>query len=341
MSRSYRNVCLSLNRVYTVNEVQVLYDVCRNTVSNWVREGLRPSDDSFPQLFRGTELKRFHDARVARARRGLRFGEFKCVGCGAAVFPDVRSVRLEIVEGRRTFAHATCCDCGARVLKFLGATECTKVQECLDTNTELSEIDEYQAALPARIGKDKGGQDVAWFTSNDRIIHEWQIYAGRFSEKTQQAYLVSIREFEEFIGGESFDKVTTKRAGAYRDHLVELHKRPKESGGLSSSTVRHRASHLSAFFKWLRGQTGYRRLSASIPDYFALPRATSGVGLKERQKIYPSLDEAWAMVDGMPARTLTQRRDRAMVAFAFVSGFCESRRQNGPQKRSDFLIVAE
>lgn len=321
MSRSYRNVRPSLNRVYSVFEVQVLCGVCRNTVSNWVREGLRPSYDSFPQLFRGEELKRFHDARMARARRDLRFGEFKCVGCGAAVFPDIRSVRLDIVEGRPTLAHATCCDCGARILKFLGATECAKVQECLDTNTELSEIDEYQAALPARIGKDSGDQDAAWFTSNDRIIHEWQIYAGRFSGKTQQAYLVSIRDFEGFIGGDSFDKVTTKRVGAYRDHLVERHKRPKDTGGLSNSTVRHRASHLSAFFKWLRGQPGYRRLSSSIPDYFALPRATSGVGLKERQKSYPSLDVAWAMVDGLPARTLTQRRDRAMVAFAFVSGF--------------------
>ena len=56
--------------------------------------------------------------------------------------------------------------------------------------------------------------------------------------------------------------------------LVQLLERPEEERGLSSSTVRHRASHLKAFVRWLRGQEGYRRLSDSNPDYFELHRLT-------------------------------------------------------------------
>ncbi|MEP1421086.1 MAG: site-specific integrase [Erythrobacter sp.] len=205
-------------------------------------------------------------------------------------------------------------------MKLLGATECDKVKNCLSTNVSLARIDEGKVQDPARIGKDKGSRQGNWFTINDRIIYDWQAYAGRYNPKTEQAHLVSIRDFERFLAGRSFEKVTPKVAGAYRDHLVKLRVLSKETGGLSNSTVRHRASHLAAFFKWLRGQSGYRRLSASIPDYFALPRSASAQPLSAEQRAFPSIEEAWRMVDLMPHETIAQRRDRAMVAFAFVCG---------------------
>ncbi|WP_114287954.1 phage integrase N-terminal SAM-like domain-containing protein [Candidatus Halocynthiibacter alkanivorans] len=79
------------------------------------------------------------------------------------------------------------------------------------------------------------------------------------------AHLVSIRDFEQFLEGKPFEKVTPRNAGAYRDRLVEFGRMPKKDGGLSNSTIRHRASHLSAFFKWLRNQDGFRRLSGTGP----------------------------------------------------------------------------
>lgn len=321
MSRSYRKIRPQHAKVYSVDEVQALFGVHRNTVSNWVGSGLKPSDGSLPQLFRGAELKRFHAERAERTRRNLRLGEFKCVACGNAVFPDLSTISLQRKEGRASLAHATCCDCGATMLKLLGATECDKVEECLNTNTPLALIDESKVNSSAGIGKETGSRGVKWFTTNDRVVHEWQAFAGKYDTKTVQAHLVSIRDFEAFLEGVQFSKVKPKHAGQYRDHLVRLLAQPKEKGGLSNSTVRHRASHLKAFFEWLRGQEGYRRLSASIPDYFALPRSASAPQSKERPKEYPTLDVAWRMVELMPYKSAIQRRDRAMVAFAFISGF--------------------
>ncbi|SER94298.1 Site-specific recombinase XerD [Tranquillimonas rosea] len=321
MSRSYRNIRPHDAMVYTVAEVQALFSVSRNTVSNWVGSGLRPSDGSLPQLFRGAELRRFHADRAARSRRNLRLGEFKCIACGNAAFPELSTLSFQPREGNATLAHATCCDCSATVHKLLGVTECDKVQACLDTNTPLALIDESEGTPPTGVGKDAGSQGAECFTTNDRPIHEWQAYAGRYSPKTVQAHLVSIRDFEAFLDGMTFSKMTPRLAGKYRDHLVGLLAQPKEHGGLSNSTVRHRVSHLRAFFEWLRGQEGYRRLSSSIPDYFVLPRCAAAPQTKERHKQYPSMDEAWCMVELMPQKTVIQRRDRAMVAFAFVSGF--------------------
>ncbi|GGE15275.1 hypothetical protein GCM10011360_00120 [Primorskyibacter flagellatus] len=135
MSRSYRNVRTHDTMVYSVDDVQALFGVHRNTVSNWVVSGLKPSDDSLPQRFRGAELKRFHADRAERARRNLRLGEFKCIACGNAVFPELGTLSLTRKEGHVSLASATCCDCGASLFKLLGATECDYLQECLDTNT--------------------------------------------------------------------------------------------------------------------------------------------------------------------------------------------------------------
>lgn len=321
MSRSYRNVRPHETRVYSVAEVQALFNVHRNTVSNWVGSGLRPSDETLPQLFRGAELKRFHTERKARHRRNLRLGEFMCLACDSAVFPDISTLSLQRRDGQATFARATCCDCGASLHKLLSATECDRIHECVDTNTPLALIDESKMTLPAGIGKDAGSRGATWFTINDRVIFEWQAYAGRYNPKTVQAHLVSLRDFEAFWEGMPFAKVKPKHAGQYRDHLVRLLALPKEQGGLSGSTVRHRASHLKAFFAWLRGQEGYRRLSPTLPDYLALPRSASAPQSKQRPKEYPTLEEAWYMVDAMPQTHILQRRDRAMVAFAFIAGF--------------------
>ncbi|MFD1341487.1 tyrosine-type recombinase/integrase [Litorisediminicola beolgyonensis] len=321
MSRSYRKITPNILKVYSVTDVQTLYGVCRNTASNWVRAGLRPSDSSTPQVFRGAELKRFHEERAARSNKQLRFGEFKCLGCGNAVFPEIDTVSIVSRRDGIPLAAATCCDCGARVMKLLNETECDRIKNCLDTNTELTLADERKAASKACIGKNDGSQDDEWATSNDRIILDWQAYAGRYSEKTMRSHLTSIRDFEAFSGGVCFSKITKKQVGEYRDHLVRMLALPKLQGGLSTSTVQHRASHLRTFLEWLRGQDGYRRLSSSLPDYLALPRSATVRRTDEKAKDYPTLDEAWRMVARMPTRTILERRDRAMVAFAFISGF--------------------
>ena len=321
MSRSYRAVNPHASKVYSAQEVRALYSVCRNTVSNWVSAGLVPSVTSPIQLFRGAELIRFHDERKARTSVQLRLGEFKCLRCKAAVFPEIDTVSIRQDMGGKAVARATCCDCGAKLNKRLGATERDRIQNCLDTNTKLSLIDEDKDPLPADIGKDAGSRVPDFHTVNDKVVHDWQHFAGRYSQKTVHAHLVSIRDFERFLDGKSLANLTVKDAGAYRDHLVRLLALQKEEGGLSGSTVRHRASHLARFTEWLTGQDGFRRLSSSIPSYFALPRASSAKQKADEDKVYPTLDQAWDMVDRMPKASLIERRNRAMVAFAFVSGF--------------------
>ena len=318
MSRSYKSRAKG-NRVYSVDEVLEHYRICRNTLSNWRNSGLSPSPVDGPQLFRGSELNRFHEDRRAKSRSNLRMGQFYCTGCKAGVFPDPQSVCFLASSRRGSMCFADCPDCGGRLSKIVGATECDEIIACRETNKSLHEIDEGKGRVRAGIGTNRAFRIPLAPTVNDKVLHNWQRYAGRYDEKTTDAHLSSIREFEAFFENRCFSKIGDPDASLYRNILLEKGKLPREEGGLSSSTIRHRTSQLTSFFNWLMKQEGYRRLSANIPDQFDLPKRQLAKVLPRTERLYPTLEEAKDMVASMPNRTQLQRRDRAMVALTFLT----------------------
>ena len=187
----------------------------------------------------------------------------------------------------------------------------------MNLHTSLNPRDEVDGGVLAGVGNDQGVSPGEWHSANDRILHDWLGYAGRWEDKTITAKLAAIREFEAFLGGREFAKVTQAEVGMFRDAL----KSRVESASpkrLSASTVRHRASHLKDFFGWLVEQKGYRKLGRALPSYFDLPKRFEAVALSTDERQVPSMDEAVAVVEGLPRRTMKERRDRAMVAIAFL-----------------------
>lgn len=278
MSRNYPKIRPHTHQVYSVEEVMRLYSVSRNTISNWISAGLQPSACGTPQLFHGAELGRFHIAR-----RTLRSGEFKCFGCKEAVFPELESLVLG-GSGSRILARATCPDCDGLIGKILDKTECDSLKKCLNTNTNLGLSDEDSAQGPVGV---VNGTALPAFSAgnNDRVLHGWQTYAGRYDPKTMAAHLAAIRQFERFVQFRDFQKLTPEDVNAWRRELVARNAKRKEDGGLSRSSVRHRASHLKAFMAWLVHQPGYKNL-AGLQEYFALPRAMHARNGCEKPRAY-------------------------------------------------------
>lgn len=294
MSRSYRNVRPKSQRVYDVAEVMALFGISRNTLSNWNSMGLRSSDSLRNQVFRGAELIRFHASRRALSETIVRRCEFLCWSCDTASIPALDTIVMPDARSTGRMARARCPNCGMQTSKLLSAG--------------------------GGVGNKPVVTEAIVHTANDRIIHSWQIYAGRYDPKTIDAHLHSIREFERFVNGKRLDTVTWKEAAAYRDSLVERSRLPRADGGLSNSTVRHRASQISAFFTWLLKQDGDGRLNQNIPDNFKLSNAQMAQALTRDARGYPTGDEVQAMVEGMQTGHLRERRDRAIVATAFAFG---------------------
>ncbi|MGF9693730.1 helix-turn-helix domain-containing protein [Rhizobium sp. 0TCS1.26] len=71
-----------INRFYSPDEVQELYGICRNTLGNWVRTGLKHFEKDKRRLFRGDQLNHFHRDRRQRRKSPCGAYEIYCVSCG-------------------------------------------------------------------------------------------------------------------------------------------------------------------------------------------------------------------------------------------------------------------
>jgi hypothetical protein len=294
--------------------VQSLYEVCRNTVSNWVQSGLRPVDAHEPQLFRGSELSHYHQERVAARKRPLRVAQFNCVSCKLRVVPDTSTVRPFLTERSRAI-ESVCPDCGRRLVKFLTQAGFDAILRCVESNTSLHTLHEEAGPAHAGIGKDRQEGPVAWNAENERILREYQDYCGRDAAETRDARFASIRDFEAFVGLKSLRKVTTADAARYREVLAE---RGRDGG--SRSAIAHRASHLRMFFAWLVKQEGYRQMNHSTADYFVLSRRDMAKAAPTEAPKHLAIDDVARMVGAMPSASLINRRDRAIIAFTCLVG---------------------
>ena len=318
MSRSYRNIRPKKHHVYTVEDIMQLYGVCRNSTTNWVNDGLRKSDNGVPSIFNGSELKRFHADRRTTEAVKLRLGQFKCFSCKGRVFPEPETLSRSASKAGHLSFWGACPDCGGAISKRVNETDCDKILQCIDTNTSLSSLDEGKEAVPVDTGKDRRSETQSVNKVNDRILHDWLQFAGRWDQKTISAKLATIRLFEDFCGGKAFSKLTNDDVVRFRDSLKASVETTAETP-LSISTIRHRASHLKSFLEWLVEQKGYQGLNKSLPGYLALPKKFDAAGLTERDRYVPTLSEATQLIEDLPCRTLKQRRDRAMVAIAFLA----------------------
>ncbi len=316
MTRSYRKVRVKKDRVYSVDELMELFSVTRNTVSNWRAHGLKASDDQRPLLFRGDVVARFHVERRAQSSQILEPGQFKCFGCKSAVFPDARCIIQFTGNGSARF-EGECPDCGKRISKLWNETDRDIFDGCRNPIITQRSPHERMVAVPSGIGISEGSEVPKLILTNDRLIHDWMVNAGRYAEKTIDKHLASIRFCEKVVGDKPFGSYTKKDVARVRDAL----KSRQSSAGdelVSQSYVRHRASELRTFFQWLLKQKGYGRLPKDLPEYLELPRALRSPPLPKSGRAYPSIEDAEEMLEAMPKTTVLDRRARAIFAIAFL-----------------------
>ena len=78
---------VKIHRSYTVEEVTRLLDVHKNTVRNWIKEGLPVIDDKRPTVILGRDLSPFLQARRIKNKQPCKPGEIYCLRCRAPKTP--------------------------------------------------------------------------------------------------------------------------------------------------------------------------------------------------------------------------------------------------------------
>ncbi len=317
MSRSYKGVTLKKHRVYSVQQLIAAYSVTANTVSNWVGEGLRPSDHQRPYLFRGAAVQEFHREKRKRVQSNFRPGEFQCRICQTAVFPRIETFVDCVAKNGKHMYSAECPKCSSKLKKISAETDRDLVEDCRNPNTPTDCLHEGNTLVRGGIWMSEEKDVPVFHANNDRIIHQWQTYAGSYSEKTIDKHLAAIRFFEDYLEGKPFAKLTKNDFAAVRDEL-KRRAAVKATDSMSASTIKHTVSHLGAFFDWLLKQDGYRRLPRDFAGYLKLPKAVVARSAQVKQRKFPSLLEAEKLLNAMPSKFLVDLRARALFALAFL-----------------------
>ena len=159
--------------------------------------------------------------------------------------------------------------------------------------------------------------------ANERIKREYFRYLrqalGR-DEATIDAVAKSLARFEEATGGKDFKRFHREQAVAFKAKLAET-VNARTGKRLSKATMLATLRDLRAFFVWLSREPGFRsHIAYADADYFNLPDKDIAVARARRERPVPTLDQVRHIIATMPDGTVIERRNRALIAFAMLTG---------------------
>lgn len=157
--------------------------------------------------------------------------------------------------------------------------------------------------------------------ANERLRREYIEHlrdARNLNDKTIDAAMRHLTEFEAFIRGRDFATLTKSQAKTFKEYVNQ---RPSKAGGepLSASSVVHTLADIKAFYDWLSTTQG-RKIDPEAIARLSPPRRTRLAARTQLETPQPSPDYVRQMLAAMGNQTVLERRNRALVAFVFLTG---------------------
>lgn len=152
-----------------------------------------------------------------------------------------------------------------------------------------------------------------------RKYFEWLRGAKGYSPKTIEAIEKTIWIWEEFSKDDDYGAFSQQAAQRFKKWLSN--KKQKRGGKpISLTTQYHYLRYLSGFFLWLSGQPGYKsRVSAYDIQFLKLDKAQTRLAIGIKEQKYPTLDYVKKLCASIEIVTEVDQRDRALIAFHFLS----------------------
>ena len=158
--------------------------------------------------------------------------------------------------------------------------------------------------------------------ANERIKREYFAYLreakGR-DEATIDGVAKASRGSRKLPGAATSNAFKSAQALAFKAALAKaLNARTGER--ISKATMLSTLRELRAFFFWLAREPGFKsHLAYSDAEYFNLSDKDITVARAKREKRVPTLAQVHHVLSEMPADTVLERRDRALVAFTALT----------------------
>jgi len=162
---------------------------------------------------------------------------------------------------------------------------------------------------------------------NERIKRQYFVFlkeAKGQSEATVDAVAEAVARFESDTQYRDFKTFHFEQAVAFKRRLANRDSRAT-GGKLSKATQYGTLAHLKRFFQWLAQQPGYKsRLRYSDAEFFRFSDKDTRVATARRERPAPTLEQVKHVITCMPDASPVERRNRALLAFALLTGARDS-----------------
>jgi integrase len=159
--------------------------------------------------------------------------------------------------------------------------------------------------------------------ANERIKRDYYRLlkeARGYDEASIDSVAQAIARFETYTRRKGFDRFHIEQAIGFKRWLVEQ-KNQRTGKPLSKATMASTMRALREFFLWLSGQPGFRsRISFGDTAYFRISEKDGRAAQASPCRPVPTLDQIETTLRNMPSATVLERRDRAVLAFAILTG---------------------
>jgi hypothetical protein len=121
-----------IHRSYSVEEVSRLFAIHKNTVRNWLRQGLTAIDGQRPTVIKGAELRRFLTDRRTRSKQTCGPGRIYCLPCRAPKVPAGNMAECVAAGDTMGTLCGICPDCGRMIYRRLNPMQLDAVRGDLE-----------------------------------------------------------------------------------------------------------------------------------------------------------------------------------------------------------------
>lgn len=99
------------HRSYKIDEIADLYGTHKNTVHNWIKQGLPTCDTKRPVLILGSDLNAFHAKKRTKNKQPCKSNEIYCMKCKIPKEPAAGLVEFQPVNDKIGNLVAICPEC--------------------------------------------------------------------------------------------------------------------------------------------------------------------------------------------------------------------------------------
>ncbi len=123
---------VKIHRNYTVEEIAELFGMHKNTVLNWVKNGLQTIDNKRPKLILGKDLITYLKKRREKNKQKCKPEELFCVKCREPKFPAGDMAEYSSVTELFGNLKAICPDCDSIINKRFSLSKIKEICSKID-----------------------------------------------------------------------------------------------------------------------------------------------------------------------------------------------------------------